>query len=157
MDIGRPRKSCESSSRWKFRALQFTQNWVIRDKGWTEVCALDVGIIWSNPQILSVFPQSIALHPQFWILNTPFSIFPPQKSFIQPQLSILNSPFSILSKKYGIFGSKSPQNSVISDKMFASAACSFSQVWIGGVCLLDNKADHLSLSLTWAELGNIGN
>ena len=53
-------------------------------------------------------------------------------SFIQPQISIFNSSSSILNQKNGIFDSKSPQNSIISDKMSASAACtacSFFQVW----------------------------
>ena len=127
----RPGKSCELSSSGKFRALQCPSNSVIRDKGWTEICVSNGGVAWSNPQILSAYPQSIALHPQFWILNPPFSILLPKISFIQPQFSISNSSFFILSKKYGIFGSKSPQNSVISDKMSASAACtacSFFQV-----------------------------
>ena len=92
-------------------------------------------LLWHNrnPQILSAYPQSIAFNPQFWLLNPPFSILLPQISFIQPQFSTFNSSFPILSKKYGIVGSKSPQNSVISDKMSASGACtacSFFRVWL---------------------------
>ena len=77
------------------------------------------------------YPQSIPLHPQFLILNASFSILLPQISLIQPHFSIFNSAPSILSQKNGIFTSKSPQNTVISDKMSASAACtacSFFQV-----------------------------
>ena len=88
--------------------------------------------------MLSAYPQSIALNPQFWILNPQISVLLPQISFIQPRFPIFNSSFSILSKKYGIFGSKSPQNSVIFDKMSASAACttcSFFQVWGNGPAL----------------------
>ena len=88
------------------------------------------------------FLQSIALHPQFWIINPPFSILLHQISFIQLQFSIFNTCFSILSKKYGIFASKSPQNSVISDKMSASAtctACSFFQVWALEIILIFRK------------------
>ena len=58
-------------------------------------------------------------------------ILQPQISLIQPQSSIFISCPSILRKKNGTFDSKSPQNSVISNKMFASAACtacSFFQV-----------------------------
>ena len=76
-------------------------------------------------------PQSIALQPQFLILNALFCIHLPQLSLIQPPFSIFNSSSSIISRKNGIFDSKSPQNSVISDKMSASAACtacSFFQV-----------------------------
>ena len=50
-------------------------------------------------------------------------------SILHLQLFFFHSQY----KKYGIFGSKSPQNSVISDKMSASAACttcSFFQVWL---------------------------
>ena len=84
----------------------------------------NVGVAQLNPQVLSPYPQSIALHP-------PFSILLPQIFFIQPQFSIFNSSFAILSIEYGIFGSKSPQNSMISDKMSGSTAyiaCSFFQV-----------------------------
>ena len=68
------------------------------------------------------YPRSIALPPQFLILNASFSILLPQISLTQPQFSLLNSSSSILSEKYRIFDSKSPWNSVISDKMSASAA-----------------------------------
>ena len=77
------------------------------------------------------YPQSLGLHPQFLILNALFSIRLPQISLIQPQFCIFGSSSSILSQKNGIFDSKSPQNSVISNKMSASAACtacSFFQV-----------------------------
>ena len=47
----------------------------------------------------------------------------------QPQFFIFNSTPTILNQKYRIFDSKCPQNSVISDKMSASATCSFFQVW----------------------------
>ena len=119
----RPGKSCKSSSSGKFIALQCPQNSMIRDNGWTEIYVLNVGVAWWNPQILMAYPQSIALHPQFLILNASFSILLPQISLIQPHFSIFNSSSSILSQKNGIFDSKSPQNSVISDKMSASAAC----------------------------------
>ena len=82
------------------------------------------------------YPQSIALQPQFWILNPQCSIPLPKISFIQPQLSIVNSSSSIHTKKKQIFDSKCPQNSIISDKMFASAACSFFQICEGTVWLL---------------------
>ena len=90
------------------------------------------------------YPQSIALHPQFLILNASFSILLPQISLIQPHFSIFYSSFSILSQKNGIFDSKRPQNSVISDKMSASGACtacSFFQVRI--------KVGHLYLFLLY--------
>ena len=72
--------------------------------------------------------KSITMHSQFSILNASFSILLPQISLLQPQFSIFNSSSSILSQNIGIFDSKSPQNSVISDKMSASAACSFFQI-----------------------------
>ena len=111
-----------------FRALHSPQNSMICNKGWTEIRASNVRVAWSNSRILSAYPNSIALNPQFLILNPPFSILLPQISFIQPQFSIFNSSFSILIKKYRIFRSKSSQNSVISNKMSASTACSFFQV-----------------------------
>ena len=92
---------------------------------------LVVGVACWNPQILIAYPHSIALHPQFLILNASFSILLPQISLIQPRFSIFNSSSSLLSQKNGIFDSKSPQISLISDKMSASAAfttCSFFQV-----------------------------
>ena len=129
----RPGKSCKLSSSGKFKALQCPQNSVIDDNGWTEIYVLNVGVAWWNPQILMAYPQFIALHPQFSILNASFSILLPQISLIQPQFCIFGSSSSILSQKNGIFYSKSPQNSVISNKMSASAACTacnFFQVWI---------------------------
>ena len=117
--ITRLGKSCQSSWSGKLRALQCLQNIGIRVKGWTEICVSNVGVAWSNPQILRAYPQSIALHPQFWFLNPPFAILLPQ----------IFLPTSILSKKYEIFGSKTPQNNMISDKMSTSAACRFFQVW----------------------------
>ena len=69
------------------------------------------------------YPQSIAPYPHLLFLNTSFSTLRPQISLIQPPLSILNYSSSILRQKNGIFHSKSPQNSVISDNMSASAAC----------------------------------
>ena len=130
----RPGKSCEFSSSGKSRVLKCPQNSAICDKGWAEIHGSNVGRVWSNPQILSGYPQSITLNSQCWILNPHLSILLPQISFIQPQFSIFKSSFSILSKKK-IFGSKSPQNSVISDKMSASAACSFFQVWRAHWCM----------------------
>ena len=56
-------------------------------------------------------------------LNPLFSILLSQISLFQPQFSFFNSSSSILSQKYGIFDSKCPQNSVISDKMSTSATC----------------------------------
>ena len=92
----------------------------------------NVGVAWWNPLTLIVYPQSTAIHPQFMIFNPPFSILLPQISFNQPQFSIFNSSISIHIQKYGIFDYKCPKNSVISDKMSASAtctaACSFFQV-----------------------------
>ena len=104
---------------------------MIRDKGQREACVLNVGVARWNPQILIAYPQLIALQPQFSMLNPQFTILLPKIPFIQPQLSIVNSSSPILTQKYRIFGSKCPQNSVISDKMSASAACttcSFFQV-----------------------------
>ena len=121
----RPGKSCKSSSRGKLRYLQCPQNSVIRDNGQRETCVSNVGMAWWNPQILIAYHQSKALQPQFWALNPPLSI-------LLPKISIVNSSFSILSQKYRILNSKWPQNSVISAKMSASAACttcSFFQVW----------------------------
>ena len=69
------------------------------------------------------YPQSIAIYPQFFILNASFSILCPQIFLIQPHFSIFNSFSSIIIQKNGIFYSKSPQNSMISDKMFASVTC----------------------------------
>ena len=77
------------------------------------------------------YPQSIALHPQFSILNVLFFILLPQISLIQPFFAIFNSSSSTPCQKNGILDSKSPQNSRISDKMSSSAAytaCSFFQV-----------------------------
>ena len=128
----RPGKSCESSSSGKFRALECPQNNVIHDNGWTKIYVSNVGVAWLNPPILRAFPQSIALHPQFLILNALFCIHLPQISLIQLPFSIFNSSSSILSRKNGIFDSKSPQNSVIFYNMSASAACtacSFFQLW----------------------------
>ena len=79
----RPGKSCQFSSRGKFRILQCPQNSVIRDKGRRESCELNAGVVWSNPPIFIAYPQSIAFKPQFWILNPPFSILLPQISFIR--------------------------------------------------------------------------
>ena len=124
----RPGKSCKWSSSGKFRALQCPQNSVNCDTGWSKIYVLNVGVAWWNPQILMTSPQFIALHPQFSILNASFSILLPQISLIQPQFCIFGSSSSILSQKNGIFYSKSPQNSVISNKMSASTACSFFQV-----------------------------
>ena len=123
----RPGKSCESSSSRKFGPLQCPQNSVIRDKGWMEICVSNVGVAWSNPQIFSANPQSIAFHPKFWSIHPPFSILLPQISFIQPKFSIFNSSFSILSKKFGVFGSRSPQNSVISGKCPQAPLAAFSR------------------------------
>ena len=84
-------------------------------------------------QVLSAFHQSIVLHTQFWIINHPFSNLLLQIYFIQPQFFIVNSFFSILTQNYRITDKKGPQNSVISDKMSASApctTCSFFQVSI---------------------------
>ena len=39
-----PGKSCESSSREKFRALQCPQNSVARDKGLIEICVSNVSV-----------------------------------------------------------------------------------------------------------------
>ena len=107
---------------------------------------------WLNPPILSAYPQSIALHPQFWILNHPFSILLPQIFYIQPQFSIFNSSFSILSQRCEILCDwKSPQNSVISNEMSASAACtacSFFQV-----CWIRNNNINFSLSLYQKYIG----
>ena len=66
------------------------------------------------------------------ILITRSSILhsPTSNIFFLTSILHLQIFFSIHSQKYGIFGSKSPQNSVISDKMSASAACSFFQVWV---------------------------
>ena len=127
----RPGKICKSSSSRKFRVVQCPQNSGIRNNGWTEIYVLNVGVAWWNPQILMTYPQSISLHPQFPILNAPISILLPYISYIHCQFSILNSSSYIQSQKNGIVDSKSPQNSVISDKMSASAACtacSFFQV-----------------------------
>ena len=124
-------KSCKLSSSGKFRALQSPQNSGIFDKKWKEIRVLNVGVAWCNLQILNAYPQHITLHSQFLTQNPHFSIILPKIHFIQPQFSISNSSFFILSKKHGIFGSKSPQNRVSSDKMSASAACtacSFFQV-----------------------------
>ena len=85
----RPGKSCESSSNGKFRALQSPQNSAICGKEWTEISVSSIGGAWSNPQILSSYPQSIALHPHIWILNSP-------SSYLKSLLSNLNSPSSIL-------------------------------------------------------------
>ena len=74
------------------------------------------------------YPQSIAIHPQFAILDVSFSIPLPQISLIKPQISIFNSSSSIVSQKNVIFDSKSPQNSGIFNKMSPSTACSFIQV-----------------------------
>ena len=97
--------------------------------GWTEIYVLNVGVAWWNSQILIAYPQSIALCPPFLIPNASFSILLPQISLILPHFSIFNSSSSFLNQKNGIFDSKSPQNRLISGKMFASAACSFFQVW----------------------------
>ena len=110
----------------------------------------NVGVAQLNPQILSPYPQSIALHPQFCLLNPPFSILLTQIFFIQPQFSIFNSSFAILSIEYGIFDSKSPQNSVISDKMSASAACSFFQVCLDSD-ILAWKTDFVIDMILWIE------
>ena len=102
---------------------------------------------WWNPQILMAFPQFISFHSQFSILNAPFSILLPQISYIHPQFSIFNTSSYIQDQKNGIFDSKSPQNSVILDKMSTSpacTACSFFQVccpvwhWSDSVVLVHN-------------------
>ena len=116
----------------KIQSFTMSSNSVICDKGWTEIWASNIGLAWSNPQILSVFPQSIALNPHFSFLNPPFSILLPQIFFIQPQFSLFNSSSSSTLKSTGYLAQKSPQNSMISNKMFASAtcsACSFFQIW----------------------------
>ena len=148
--VGRPGKSCNSSSSGKFRILQCPQNSVIRDKGQRETCVLNVGVAWWNPQILIAYPQSRALLPQFWILNPQFSYLLPQISFIQLQLSIVNSSSFILNQKYWIFDSKCPQNSMISYKLSASTACtacSFFQV-CGGLKSFSCQTQLLS----WVEV-----
>ena len=113
------------SSSGNFRALQCPPNSVIRDKLWTEIRVSNVCLALLNPQILTAYSQSI--------LNSKSSILLPQISFMQPKFPIFNYLFSILSKKNGIFCSKGPQNSAISDKMSASVACtvcSFLKVWM---------------------------
>ena len=66
-DKNRPGKSCESSSSRKFRALQCPQNSASRQRmnRHTDIHVANVGVARSNPQILSAYPQSIAIHPQF--------------------------------------------------------------------------------------------
>ena len=66
----------------------------ICDKVWPEMCVLDIGIAWWNPQILIAYPQSTALQSKFWALNPPISTFLPQIFFTKPQFSIVNSSFS---------------------------------------------------------------
>ena len=120
-------KSCESSSSGKIRAIQFPQNRNVCIKCW---CGM---IKPSNLECLS------SIHsPQSSISNSKSSILHPPTSnlFIQPHFSIFKSSFSILSQMYRIFGSKCPQNSVISDKMSVSTACSFFQVCFSIVLLL---------------------
>ena len=112
----RPEKSCKSSLCGKFRALQCPQNSVIRGNGWTEIYVVNVTVACWNP-ILMANPPSVALHPQFSFLNASFSILFPQISLIQPQFSIFDSSSSIPGQDKGIYDSKSPQNSTISDKM----------------------------------------
>ena len=112
--------------------------------------------------------------PQFSILNALFSILLPQISLIQPQVCTFDSSSSILSQKNRIFDSKSPQTSVISNKMSASAtctACSFFQVFdpcrvkanpawqdlgTGVLCFYVNVKPQpklLWVALSWVELG----
>ena len=85
----RPGKSYKSSSSGKFRMLQCPQNSVIRDKDQIETRVLNFGVVWWNPQILIVYPQSIALHPLYWIQNSSFSSL-----LTLISLSNLNSPTS---------------------------------------------------------------
>ena len=94
----------------------------------------------------SWWPQSIALHLQF-------SIIIPQISLIQPQFSIFNSSSSILSQKNGIFYSKSPQNSMISDKMSASAACTACNFFL--VCFSPHTQTWKKLQAVQAALPDI--
>ena len=76
-------------------------------------------VAWWNPQILIIHPQ----FTQFWIRNPQISSLQPQISFNKPQFLIFKPSSSILSQKWGIFDSKCPQNSGISNKMSAIAAC----------------------------------
>ena len=116
MYICRPGKSCKMSSSGRFKVSKYPQNSVIRDKGRPKLFVLNIGVAWSTPQILFVYPQSTTLQPHFWILNPQFSIIQPQFSLINPQFSIFNTSSSIFGQKCGIFNSKCPQNSVIRDK-----------------------------------------
>ena len=59
----RPGKSCKCH-----------QNSDICENGWTEIYVSNVGVAWWNPEILMAYPQSMALHPEFLILNGSFSI-----------------------------------------------------------------------------------
>ena len=119
----RPGNSCKLSSSGKFKNLQCPQNSVIRDKGWPEIYTLNVGVAWWNHNILIANSQSIVFHPQVLPLNPLKSILLPEISFIKTQFSIFQSSTSILRQKCRILDSKCPQNSGISDKMSASAAC----------------------------------
>ena len=77
------------------------------------------------------------LHLRLFFLHPPY--------LLDPSI-IFNSSSSILSQKNGIFDSKSPQNSVISNKMSASTACSFFQVCRGQTFLTHNGGTNISTS-----------
>ena len=77
----RPGKSCKSSTSRKFRDLQCPQN--------SRICVN--GVAWWNPQTLMVYPQPIALHPQFLILNALFSKLFDPTSFL-PLWAKKNTP-----------------------------------------------------------------
>ena len=96
--------------------------------------------------------------PPSSILNYVFSILHPPISnlFYPTKILHLQLFFFIFSKTNRIFGSKSPQNSVIFDKMSARNAYSFFQVWILVGCkwlqLPNRREPKKMLSLTMADL-----